>query len=88
MTSDCGASSYFVDSHLIGDNESRMKDTAKLDPPATIVVADLNTLRGVSMGTFTVRVTEGQGFLDDMLLPAINLPRIGRHLFSGGTAAL
>ena len=88
MTSDCGASSHFVDSNRIGDIESRMKDIVKLDPPATIVVAGHNTLRGVSMGTLTVRVTDAQGFLHDMLLPAMNMPGLGRHLFSGGMAAL
>ena len=40
------------------------------------------------MGTLTVRVTGTQGFLHDMLLPAMNVPGLGRHLFSEGTAAL
>ena len=88
MTSDCGASSNFVDSNLIGDIESRRKDIVKLDPPATIVVAGHDTLRGVSMGTLTVRVTDAQEFLHDMLLPTMNVPGLGRHLFSGETAAL
>ena len=65
-----------------------MKDIVKLDPPATIVVASRSTLRGVSMGTLTVRVTDAQGFLHDTLLPAMNVPGLGRHLFSGGTAGL
>ena len=60
----------------------------KLDPPATIVVAGHGTLRGVGMGTLTVRVTDGQGLLLDMLLPAKNVPGLDRHLLSGGTAAL
>ena len=38
------------------------------------------------MGTPTVRVTDAQGFVHDML-PAMNMPVIGRHLFSGGTVA-
>ena len=57
----------------------------KLDPPATIVH---NTLRGVSMGTLIVRITDAQGFLHGMLLPAMNVPGLGHHLFSGGTAEL
>ena len=65
-----------------------MKDIVKLGPPAMIVVAGHSTLRGASMGTLTVRVTDAQGFLLDMLRPAINVPGLGRHLFSGGTAAL
>ena len=88
MTSDCGASSYFVDSNLIGDIEARMKDIVKLDQPATIVVAGHSILRGISMGTLTVRVTDVQRFLHDMLLPAMNVLGLGRHLLSGGTAAL
>ena len=88
MTSDCGASSHLVDSNLIGDIESWMKDIVKLDPPATIFVAGRSTLRGVSMGTLTVRVIDAQGFLHDMLLPAMNVPGLSRHLFSGGTAVL
>ena len=39
------------------------------------------------MGTLTVRVTDAQGFLHRMLLPAMNVPRLGHYLFSGGTAA-
>ena len=65
-----------------------MKDIMKLDPPATIVVAGHSTLRGVSMGTLIVRVTDAQGFLHDMLLPAMNVPGLGRHLFLGRTATL
>ena len=87
MTSDCGILSHFVDSHLIVDIESRMKNIVKLNPPATIVVAGNTTLSGVSIGTLTVPVTDAQSFLHDMLLPAINVPELGRHMFSGGTVA-
>ena len=88
--SDCGAPSDYVHSNPIGDIESRMKDIVKLDPPATIVVAGHSKLRGVSVGTLTVTVsvTDGQDFLHDMLLPAINVSGLGRHLFSGGMVAL
>ena len=40
------------------------------------------------MGTLTVRVTDAQGFLNGMLLPAMNVPGLDRYLFLGGTAAL
>ena len=40
------------------------------------------------MGTLTVRVADAQGFLYNMLLSAKNVPRLGRHLFPRGTAAL
>ena len=59
-----------------------MKGTVKLDPPSMIVVAGHSTLRGVSMGTSTGRITAAQGFLRDMMLLAINVPRLSRHLFS------
>ena len=65
-----------------------MKDIVKLDLPATIVIAGHSTLSGVSMGTLTVRVTDGQTFFLDMVLPAIIVLRLGRHLFSVGTVAL
>ena len=64
MTLDYGASSNFVDSHVIGDFELRMKNIVKIDPSA-----------------------KAQGFLLDMLLPAMDVPGPGRHLFSGGTTA-
>ena len=61
MTSDCGASSHFVDSNVIGDIESRVNDNVKLDPRAKIVVAGHSTLRGVSMDIILiVRVTDAQ----------------------------
>ena len=88
MTSDCGASSHFIDIHLTGDIESRMKDIVNLGPPMIIVVAGHSTLSGVSMDALTVRVTNAQGFLHDMLLPAMNVQELICHLFPGGTAAL
>ena len=65
-----------------------MKDIVKLDPLASIVVAGHSTPSGVYMATFTVRVTGAQGFLHDMLLPVMNVPRLGCHPFLGGMAAL
>ena len=40
------------------------------------------------MGTLTVRVPDFQNILHDMLLPAMNVPGLGCHLFSGKTGAL
>ena len=82
MTSDFRAASDFVDSNLIVDIESRMN--VKLDPPVMIAVAGHSTFSGVKMGTLAVRVIDGQGFLHDMLLPAMNVPGFGRHLFKDG----
>ena len=79
---------HFVDSHLIGNIESRMKDIVKLDLPATTVITDHSTPSGVSMGTLSVRVTGVQDFLRDMFLPAVNVPGLSRHLFSGRAANL
>ena len=39
------------------------------------------------MRTLTVRVTNAQNFLHDILLPTINVLGLVRHLFSGGMAA-
>ena len=87
MPSDRGASSHFFDSHLIGDIKALTNDIVKLDPSATIVVAGLSTLSGVSMGTLTVRVTDVQSLLDGMLLLAMYVPGLGRHLLPKGTVA-
>ena len=65
-----------------------MKDIMELNPPATIVVAGHSTLSGVSIGTLVVCVIEAQGFFQDMMLSAMNMPGLGRHLFSGRTAGL
>ena len=88
MTLGYEASSHFIDNELIGDIELLMKGIVKIDPPPTIVVAGHSTLRGVSIGTLTVRATDAQGFLHDMLLPTINVPGLGRRPFSGGTTVL
>ena len=88
MTSDCGTSPHFVDSHLKGDMESRIKDIVIHDPPVTVIVAGHSTLSRVSIGTLTVRITGAQGYIHDMLLPAMNMPGLSRQLFSGGKAAL
>ena len=65
-----------------------MKDIVKIDPLETIVVDGHSMLSGVNMGTLTVRVTDTQDFLHDMLLPAMNVPGLGLHLISGGMVAL
>ena len=40
------------------------------------------------MGTLAPRITDVQGLIYDTVLPAINMPGLGRHLVSGGTATL
>ena len=65
-----------------------MKDIVKLDPSATIVVAGHNTLRGVSMGTLTVRVTDAQEFLHDVSLPAIMCQGLADAYFREGRRRL
>ena len=65
-----------------------MKGVVKLVPPATIVVVRQSTLRGISMGTLTVRAADAKGFLHDILLPAMNVPGLCRHLFLGGAVVL
>ena len=53
-----------------------------------IVVAGHSTLSGGSIGILTTGVPDAQGFLHHMLQPAVNGPRLGRHLYLGETAAL
>ena len=60
-----------------------MKDIVKIDPAAAIIVASHSTLSGVSMGTLTVRITDAQGFLHDILLSAIYVPGLGFGFFPG-----
>ena len=40
------------------------------------------------MSTLTARATDAQGFIHNMLLLTMNVPRLGCHMFSGGTVAL
>ena len=79
MTTDCATLSHFVDSDLIGDIESRVKNIVKPDPLVTIIVAGHSMLSGGSIDTLTARVTDAQGFLPDMLLPAMNVPGLDWH---------
>ena len=60
-----------------------MKDIVKVDPLTTIVIAGHKTLSRVTMIILTVRVTDAEHFLH-MLLPAMNVPGLGHHLFSEG----
>ena len=66
-----------------------MKDIVKLYPLATITIAGHSTLRGVSMGTLIVRVTDAQGFLHMFLLAmmyrglAVTYFRAGRRRLRG-----
>ena len=60
----------------------------EFDPPVTTVIIGYSTLSRVSMGSLTLHVTDAQGFLYDMLLPAMNVSGLGHHLLSGGIAAL
>ena len=64
-----------------------MKDIVKLNPSVTIVVAQHTTPSGVSMGTLIIRVSDIQDLFQDLLLPAMDVPELGSHLFLGETVA-
>ena len=83
MSSDCGTSLHFLQNHLIGDIRLRIKITVKLNSSVKIAVTDHSIFSG-SMGTLSVRVANAQDFLHDMVLPAMNVPGLGRHLFQEG----
>ena len=88
----CIGYSYRVSRGTLDSLKSTMTsgcgESSHFDPPATITVAVYSTLRAVSIVTFIICVTDIQGFLHDTLLPALNMPGLGRHLFSGETVAL
>ena len=67
---------------------SRMKDIIKVNSPAMTAIAGHSILSGVSMGTLTVRLTDAQGLIHDMVLPAMNVLGLGRHMILRETAAL
>lgn len=88
MTSDCGASSHFIDNHIFPGTKRRIVDYVKLDWPATIVVAGDNQLHRIGKGTVLVLATDHQGNIRSVRLPGMIVRGLERPLFSGGTAAL
>lgn len=58
-----------------------------LDPPVPIKVAGTHRLSGVGKGGLIVQVEDQQGVKYPVKFPATIVPGLGRHLFTGGTAA-
>ena len=87
MTADSGASSHFVDNQLITGIEQRMLSYVHREPSVTINVAGGHRLSGVGKAILIVHVEDQQGIEHPVQLPVTMVPGLGRHLFSGGTAA-
>ncbi len=86
MTVDTGASNHFLDSELLPGLDQRMVEYTKVDPPLIVNVAGQGQLHGTSKGALNVTVTDQDGGQHAVRLPFICVPKLGRHLFSGGTA--
>ena len=87
MTADSGASSHFIDNQLLPGIEHKMNHYVQLDPPVIINVAGNHRLYGVGQGVLFVQVSGHIGSKHSEQLPVTVVPGLGRHLFSGGSAA-
>ena len=87
MTADSGASSHLIDNKLLPSIELKMNHYVQLDPPVTINVAGNHRLYGVGQGVLVVRVLDHICSKHSVLLPVTIVPGLGRHPFSGGSAA-
>ena len=87
MAADCGAFSHFVDNQLLPGIELKMNHYVQLDPTETIEVARNHRLYGVGQGVLVVQVLDHIGSKHSVQLPVTIVPGLGRHLFSGGSAA-
>ena len=86
MTVDSGASSHFIDNRLLPGIEQRMLNYVHLEPLVIINVAGGHRL--LAVGKWILIVAEDQqGIQQPVQLPVTIASRLGRHLFSGGTAA-
>ena len=87
MTADSGASSHFIDNQLLPVIEHKMNHYVQLDPPVTITVEGNHRLDGVGQRVLVVQVLDHIGSKHSVQLPLTVVPGLGRHLFSGGSAA-
>ena len=87
MTSDSGASSHLNDGQLLPGIKLKMHHYVQLDSPVTINVAGNHRLYGVDQGVKVVQVLDHIGSKHSVQLPVTIVPGLGRHLFSGGSAA-
>ena len=87
MTADSGASRHFIDNQLLPGIELKMNHYVQLDPPVAINVTGNHRLYGVGQGVLVVRVLDRIGSKHSVQLPITMVPGLGKHLFSGGSAA-
>ena len=87
MTADSGAFSHFIDNQLLPGIEHNMNHYVQLDPPVIIDVARNHRLYGVGQGVLVVQMLNHIGSKHSVQLPITIVPGLGRHLFSGGSAA-
>ena len=87
MTADSGASSHFIDNQFLQGIEHKMNHYVQLDRPVIINVAGNHRLYGVGQGVLFVQVSDHIGSKHSVQLPVTVVPGLGRHVFSGGSAA-
>ena len=87
MTADSGDSSHFIDNQLLPGIEHKMNHYVQLDPPVTLNVAANHRLLAVGQGVLFVQVLDHIGSKHSVQLPVTVVPGLGRHLFSGRSAA-
>ena len=87
MIADRGASSHFIDNQLLPGIEHEMNHDAQLDPPVTKSIAGNHRLYGVGQGVLFVQALDHIGSKHSVQLPVTVVPVLGRHLFSGESAA-
>ena len=87
MTADSRVSSHFIDNQLLPGIEHKINHYVQLEPPVIINVAGNHRLYGVGQGVLFVHVSDHIGSKHSVQLPVTVVPGLGRHLFSGGSAA-
>ena len=87
MTAGSGAFSHFIDNHPLRRIEHKMNHYVQLNPPVIINVAGNHRLYGVGQGVLVVQVLDHIGCKHSVQLPVTIVPGLGRHLFSGRSAA-
>ena len=88
MIADSGTSSHIIDNQLLHGIEQKMINCVHLNPPpVTMNVAGHQRIFGVGKGVLVANVVDHEGSRHPVRLPVTILPGLGRHLFSGGTAA-
>ena len=85
MTADSGTSNYFIDNQLRHGIEQKMIIFVRVNPPVTINIAGKHD--GLGVGKRVLVDVPDQISKHPARFPFTIVPGLGRHLFSGGTAA-